>query len=242
MIGRLCAIAVLALPCPAPATGADTRAADPVRIAQASNATVGLIGGDAGSTDARIAADIAAVLDDADRLRVLPMLGNGSVANIADLIYLKGVDVAIVHADALAQTMQQNAIPKEGSVQYIAKLYQEEIHILAAKTIVSPADLNGRPVNAGRAGSGTELTAETLFKALHLNASFLHDTDLRALDRLRRNEIAAMVVVGGKPVPLLQTVPPGTGLHFLPIALNAELVDSFLPTSLDSREDRKSVV
>ena len=229
-------IAALLLLCPAPGTGAETRAPDPVGIARAPNGTVGLIGGDAGSTDARIAADIASVLDSGDGLRVLPMLGNGSVQNIADLIYLKGVDVAIVHADALAWTMQQNAIPKEGSVEYIAKLYQEEIHILAAKNIAGPADLNGQAVNAGRAGSGTELTAESLFKALHINASFLHDTDLRALDRLRRNEIAAMVVIGGKPVPLLQTVPPGTGLHFLPIALNAELVDSFLPTSLESRE------
>lgn len=229
-------MAAVLLLCPAPGIGAETSPPDPARIAQASNATVGLIGGDFGSTDARIAADIATVLDDADRLRVLPMQGNGSVQNIADLIYLKGVDVAIVHADALAQTMQRNAIPKEGSVQYIAKLYQEEIHILAAKNIVNLADLNGQPVNAGRAGSGTELTADTLFKALHVNASFLHDTDTRALDRLRRNEIAAMVVIGGRPVPLLQTVPPGTGLHILPIALNAELVDSFLPTSLDSQQ------
>jgi TRAP transporter TAXI family solute receptor len=235
--GRRClSAALLLLLCPALAAGAEAPAADPVRIAQASNATVGLMGGDAGSTDARMAADIATVLDDADRLRVLPMLGVGSVQNIADLIYLKGVDVAIVHADALAQTKQMNAIPKEGSVQYIAKLYQEEIHILAAKNIAGLADLNGQAVNAGRTGSGTELTAGTLFKALHIDASFLHDTDSRALDRLRRNEIAAMVVVGGKPVPLLQTVPPGTGLHFLPIALNAELVESFLPTSLDSQQ------
>ncbi len=134
--GRRClSAALLLLLCPPRRSGADAPRRDPVKIAQAPNATVGLIGGDAGSTDARIAADIATVLDDADRLRVLPMLGIGSVQNIADLIYLKGVDVAIVHADALAQTMQRNAIPKQGSVQYIAKLYQEEIHILAAKNI-----------------------------------------------------------------------------------------------------------
>jgi TRAP transporter TAXI family solute receptor len=234
--GYLCLTAAVSLFCPAAGFAAEIQAADPVKIAQAPNATVGLIGGDAGSTDARIAADIATVLDDADRLRVLPMQGNGSVQNIADLIYLKGVDVAIVHADALTQTMQRNAIPKQGSVQYIAKLYQEEIHILAAKNIGSLADLNGQPVNAGRAGSGTELTADSLFKALHIDVLFLHSTDMRALDRLRRNEIAAMVVIGGKPVPLLQTVPPGTGLHFLPITLNAELVDSFLPTSLESQQ------
>nr|WP_294526091.1 TAXI family TRAP transporter solute-binding subunit [uncultured Rhodopila sp.] len=221
---------------PAPQALGQTAARDPARIAQAPNITVGLISGDTGSTDSRIAADIATVLDDADRLRVLPMLGNGSVQNIADLVYLKGVDVAIVHADALAQTMQDNAIPKEGSVQYIAKLYQEEIHVLAGKGIASLNELNGQPINAGRPGSGTELTASTLFGALHIGVSFRHETDTRALELLRRDEIAAMVVIGGKPVPLLQTVPPGTGLHFLPIGLNEQLVDTYLPTSLDYQQ------
>src|ERR1700760_2001969 len=66
---------------------------EPVRVASAQNATIGLIADGAGSTDTRIAADLARALDDSDRLRVLPMLGRGSVQNIADLIFLKGVDV-----------------------------------------------------------------------------------------------------------------------------------------------------
>ena len=205
---------------------------DPAAIAQSYNATIGLIGGTSGSTDAQIAADIATVVDDAGKLRVLPMQGNGSIQNIADLIYLKGVDVAIVHADALAQTMQRNAIPKEGSVQYIAKLFEEEVHVLAAKNITSLDSLNGQPVNAGPSGSGTELTASNVFSALHIQPSFQNDTDVRALERLRHGEIAAMVVIGGTPVPLLQTLPPGTGLHFLPVPLNAQLVDLYLPTKL----------
>jgi TRAP-type uncharacterized transport system substrate-binding protein len=228
--GRCFIVAGLLL---APVAG---RAADPASIAQASNVTIGLIAGEAGSTDARVAADIASVLDDADKLRILPLQGSGSIQNIADLIYLKGVDVAIVHGDALTQTMQANAIPKEGSVQYIAKLFEEEIHILAGKNVVSLEDLNGLPVSAGRSGSGTELTASTLFAALHIQPAFQHETETRALDRLRRGEIAAMVVVGGKPVPLLQTVPPGSGLHFLPIPLNAQLLDLYLPTKLDDQQ------
>ena len=63
---------------------------DPVRVSVAQNATIGLIADGAGSTDTRIAADIARALDDSDKLRILPMLGRGSVQNIADLIYLKG--------------------------------------------------------------------------------------------------------------------------------------------------------
>src|ERR1700760_1780618 len=115
--------------------------ADAVHVSTAQNATIGLVAGGPGSTDAVIAADIEQALDDGDKLRVLPMLGRGSVQNIADLIYLKGVDVAIVHSDVLTQTMQNGTIPREASVQYIAKLFPEEIHILARKEILSLKDL-----------------------------------------------------------------------------------------------------
>jgi TRAP transporter TAXI family solute receptor len=206
---------------------------DAVRVATAQNVTIGLIAGSTGSTDARIAADIAEVLDDNDRLRVLPMLGQGAVQNIADLIYLKGVDVAIVQTDVLEQTIQGGAIPREGSVQYIAKLFPEEVHILARKEILSLNDLNGKVVSTGAAGSGTEMTASALLDAEHIRPNIMHDSDYGALSRLRRGEIAAMFVVGGKPVPLLQAIEPGSGLHFLAIPLNAQMVDAYLPTNLD---------
>jgi uncharacterized protein len=218
-----------------PRTQAQTAALDPARIAQAPNATVGLLAGISESTDARIAADIAIVLDDADRLRILPMQGTGSIQGIADLFYLKGIDVAIVHADALTQAMQRNAISKE-SVQYIAKLFQEEIHVLARPTIANFGDLSGKPVSIGRVGSDAALTSGILLDALHIDADIEYNSDLQALDRLRRGEIAAMVVVGGKPVPLLQTISPGTGLHFLPVPLNAQLLETYLPSKLESQQ------
>lgn len=208
---------------------------DAVRIAQSFNATIGLISGGQGSTDARIAAEIAQVVDDGDKLRVLPIMGRGSIQNIADLIYLRGIDVAIVHTDVLTETMQRGTIPREASVQYIAKLFQEEVHILARKDIASLADLNGKPVAVGPAGSGTEMTATSLLEIAHVSPNVTNDDQSLALGRLRRGEIAAMVVVGGRPVPLLQEIEPGTGLHFLPIPLSAEIVDAYLPTGLDHR-------
>lgn len=210
--------------------------ADAVRIAQAQNATIGLVSGGSGSTDARIAADMAQILDDGDKLRILPILGNGSIQNIADLIYLKGVDVAIVHTDALTETMERGVIPREASVQYIAKLFQEEVHILARKDIASLSDLNGKPVAVGPQGSGTQLTASALVDLNHITPNVTNDSQFVALHRLRRGDIAAMFIVGGKPVPLLQEIGPGTGLHFVPIPLNAQLVDDYLPTTLDHQQ------
>jgi len=208
-------------------------ASDAVRVASAQNATIGLIAGGPGSTDARIAADIAQALDDGDKLRILPMLGRGSVQNIADLIYLKGVDVAIVHNDVLTETMQSGTIPRENTVQYIVRLFPEELHILARKEINTLNDLNGKPVAIGPVGGGTEITAGMLLDMCHVTPNLIHESQAAALDHLRQGEIAAMFVVGGKPVPVLQGIESGGFLHFLPIPLNAQLVDAYLPTNLD---------
>jgi TRAP transporter TAXI family solute receptor len=206
---------------------------DAVHIATGQNATIGLIADGPGSTDARVAADMAQVLDDGDRLRVLPMLGQGSVQNIADLIYLRGVDVAIVHTDVLDETMQGGTVPREAQLQYITRLFPEEIHILARKDVASMRELTGKIVSIGAAGSGTELTASALLALSHISPNIMHDNPYVALGRLRRGEIAAMFVIGGEPVPMLQAIGSGTGLHFLPIPLNAQLVASYLPASLD---------
>jgi TRAP transporter TAXI family solute receptor len=230
---RLAALALVACTIGPVAADQIQPVVDAVRISAGQNITVGLIAGGTGSTDAVIASDIAQALDDTDKLRVLPILGRGSVQNLADLIYLKGVDVAIVHSDVLTQTMQSGTIPRENTVQYIARLFPEEIHILARKEIVTLADLNGKPVATGPVGSGTEISAGALLDICHISPSIIHENQSAALEHLRHGDIAAMFVIGGKPVPILQGIEPGTALHFLTIPLNAELVNSYLPTGLD---------
>ncbi len=234
-MSRLSLVALALMACPIWPAIADQNqpVTNAVRISTAQNATIGLITGGPGSTDAVIAADIAQALDDTDKLRILPMLGRGSVQNLADLIYLKGVDVAIVHADVLTQTMRNGTIPRENTVQYIARLFPEEIHILARREILTLNDLNGKPVATGPLGSGTEISAGALLDMCHITPNIIHENQSAALDHLRHGDIAAMVVIGGKPVPVLQGIEPGTALHFLPIPLNAQLVDSYVPTSLD---------
>src|SRR3954451_17599867 len=64
--------------------------------------TVGIVSGGVDGTYVRIAADLAAVLDDGDRLRVLPIIGKGSVRNLLDVIFVRGVDIGIVQSDVLA--------------------------------------------------------------------------------------------------------------------------------------------
>src|SRR4051812_41150440 len=69
---------------------------------QALNAnTVTLISGTIGGTYVQFGADLASVLDDGNQLRVLPIVGRGSVQSVADILFLQGVDLGIVRSDTL---------------------------------------------------------------------------------------------------------------------------------------------
>ncbi len=205
----------------------------PSPAARINAGAVGVISGGIEGTYIRIAADLAAVLDDGDRLRVLPIVGKGSVQNISDLIYLRGVDVGIVQSDVLAFAARERMFPGVGSaVTYIAKLYDEEIHILVRPEIRTMADLAGKRVNVDDRGSGTAMTASLVFSQLQIPIQPTHQGQQDALQQLRTGEISALVYVTGKPAALFTALDSSTGLHFLPLPQTAELLDTYLPAQL----------
>ncbi|MBN8874338.1 MAG: TAXI family TRAP transporter solute-binding subunit [Rhodospirillales bacterium] len=205
---------------------------DPVAAANAG--TVGVVSGGVNGTYVRIAADLAAVLDDGDRLRVLPIISKGSVQNVADILFLRGVDIGIVQSDVLAYVRQQRLFPGvDQAVQYITKLYEEEVHVLARKDIGRLEDLSGQTVNVDGKGSGSAMTASVLFGALGIRPTLANDDQDVALEKLKRGEIAAMVYVVGKPASLFSRIDAPAGLHFLSIPLAPALAETYLPSRLD---------
>jgi uncharacterized protein len=195
--------------------------------------TVGIVAGGLGGTYIRIAAELASVLDNGDTLRVLPLVGKGSVQNIADILFLKGIDVGIVQSDVLAYIKRERLYPgAEKSIQYIAKLYNEEVHVLAGKGIAQIGDLAGKKVNFDGRNSGTAMTASLVLGRLKTEVEPVYDDQALALDKLRRGEIAALVYVTGKPASLFRDIKPEEGLHFLALPLDAGLLDTYLPSQL----------
>src|SRR6476660_956072 len=63
--------------------------------------TVGLAGGLLEGAPIRFATEIARVADDGDNLHVLPIVTRGPTENMSDLLYLRGVDAAIINVDVL---------------------------------------------------------------------------------------------------------------------------------------------
>ena len=65
--------------------------------------TVGLAGGLLEGAPLRLAAEMARVVDDGPNLHVLPIVTRGATENLNSLLYLRGVDTAIINSDALEE-------------------------------------------------------------------------------------------------------------------------------------------
>src|SRR5215204_3787848 len=104
-----------------------------VAIKERKNAwTVGVAGGLIDGTYMRFADELAKVLDDGDNLRILPMVSYGAASNLEDLIYLRGVDLAVTQSDVFEYFRTERKTPNlQKRVQYILRLPISEVHILA---------------------------------------------------------------------------------------------------------------
>jgi TRAP transporter TAXI family solute receptor len=194
--------------------------------------TVGIISGGVTGTYIRIATDLADALDDGYELRILPIVGKGSVRNIEDLLLLRGIDVAIVQSDVLDFYKRADLVSNiEGKINYIAKLYNEEVHVLAKSEYRTIDGLAGKRVNFGTEGSGTFMTASIVFDSLGIDVDITTHPEPIALERLRAGEIDALVFVGGKPLELIAKVDRQEPLHLL--AVPPERIEAaYLPSEL----------
>src|SRR6266852_7347067 len=162
--------------------------------------TVTLITGTIGGTYVQFGADLSSVLDDGNNLRVLPIVGRGSVQSIADILFLQGVDLGIVRSDTL-DYLERKGFAKDIKKQftYVTKLYNEEVHVIASKSIHNLRDLEGKTVSVDLPNGGTFVTALTVFERLGLKPNVVYIEQRIALEKMRNGEIDAVIVTGGKP-------------------------------------------
>lgn len=190
--------------------------------------TVGVAGGILSGTYMTFAAELADVLDDGDNLRVLPIATYGAASNLEDLLYLRGVDVAVTQSDVFEYFQTQRKIGNlQHRIHYIIRLPVSEVHILAKRNIRSIADLRGKKVNFGPAGSASSLTGSIIFQRLGIAAEqTLFDNPL-AMQKLRKGEIDALIRVIGKPIDFFAKMPADTDMHLVPIPFSKALSDYY---------------
>jgi TRAP-type uncharacterized transport system substrate-binding protein len=222
-------------PPPAGVPGADETWSMPNRDAMNAN-TVTIITAPAGGASAMFGSDIMRVLDDGV-LRVIPVLGKGPVRNTVDILYLKAIDMGLVAGDVPEFYKLQYKIPDVASrLRYIAKLYNNELHIIAPTNIKSIFDLEGKRISAQ-----TDVgyySAKVIFARLGIRAQFDYWTDdARAIQKVIDGESDAYITSTGKVFPLARAIKnEDRRLHLVPIPYDSRLLDLYLPATLSGGE------
>src|SRR4051795_10286271 len=205
---------------------------------QALNAnTVTLISGTIGGTYVQFGADLASVLDDGNKLRVLPIVGRGSVQSVADILFLQGVDLGIVRSDTL-DYLEKKGFAKDIKKQftYVTKLYNEEVHVIASKSVHNLKELDGKTVSVDLPNGGTFVTALTVFERLGIKAKFVYVEQRIAMEKLKAGEIDAVIVVGGKPYKSVSTFGNDGRFHLAGVDYAKPLQSDYLPATLTSKD------
>ena len=194
---------------------------------------VTIMAGSPSGTDLAIVQDLASVLDDGDRLRVLPMVGKGPEQNVKDVMFLRGVDMGVTQANLLKHFDKTGELGPnlKGQIAYIAKLFNEELHILVRPEVNDIRELNGKYVNFGAQGSGAEITGQLIFAALGVDTQEVHLSDADAIQKLKDGDIDATIVMTGKPAPVIAALEDKSGLKLLPVPYAQGLEDEYYPAT-----------
>src|SRR3981189_1214009 len=197
--------------------------------------TVGLAGGFIEGAPLRLAAEIARVVNEEDKLHVIPIVTQGATENVNSLLYLRGGDAAIINTDALEEYKAQ--VPFiERRIVYILNLFPSELHIFVRPEIRSLDDLKGKKVNFNTQGTAAAYTGPLIFSRLGLNVEKTFIPHQVALEQMRKGEMAAVVFITSKPVDAFVRGRWEPGFKFLPVSYESKFEDYYLPAVLEASE------
>jgi TRAP transporter TAXI family solute receptor len=190
--------------------------------------TVGIVGGQLSGSYMIFADELARALDDGDNLRILPIVSYGAASNLEDLLYLRGVDVAVTQSDVFEYFRNERKISNlDQRIHYVIRLPASEMHLLAKTDIKSIEDLRGKKVSFGPPGSGSSLTGAIVFQRLGIQVEALHMDNPAAMQKLKSGEIAALIRQIGKPIDFFAKIPASEGLHLVPIPFSKAFADYY---------------
>jgi TRAP transporter TAXI family solute receptor len=167
---------------------------------------------------------VGQILSEKTSLTLVPQSTGASKANI-QLIDVGDVELAIVQNDVMDYAYKGIELfngEKITSFSSMAGLYAEvcQVVINPASGIKTIADLKGRNVSVGDAGSGVEFNARQILEAYGITFNDIGKQNLSfgaSADALRDNKIDAFFCVAGAPTPAIVDLAVGKDIVVLEI-------------------------
>jgi len=199
--------------------------------------TLGLAAGLLEGAPIRLATEMSRVVDDGPNLHVLPIVTRGPTENLNSLLYLRGVDLAIINSDVLEEYRIGFPTIRE-HVTYLLGLFPSELHVFVRPEIKSLQDLAGKKVNFNTLGTAAAYSGPLIFSRLGIDVDKTFIPHPTALQQMRKgeNDMAAVVFITTKPVDAFQRGTWGPGFKFLPLAYDSKFEDYYQPASLEAAD------
>jgi uncharacterized protein len=203
-------------------------------VEQANSKTVSVISGTVNGTYSVLANEMSFVLDEPDKMRILPVIGRGGYENIYDVLLLRGIDAGLVRSDALDVAKKENKVSDIANrLAYISVLTNDEFHVIAPENVKSLEDLRGKRVNLDIKGSGSSLTGTLVFERLGINIQPSYHDAGAAYTMVAKGELDATVYISPKPVRAIANIPASSKLHLVEIPYDKRLEDIYYPATFD---------
>ncbi len=212
------------------------------RLDQGNQNTIAIISGSPNSDDTylQVAYDLAAVLNNGDELRILPVVGIGGSQNIRDVLTLKGIDIGLTQTSVLNNYRSSNltlgASEDKNKLVYIAKLFNQEVHLIARSNITKIEQLQGAKVSFDQIGSGTNFAMRDIFRRLGIKVEEVNLTAAESVEKLKDGSIAATALVAGKPSRFVSGIQAAAGFHLLSVPFEGEVAANYFPVTLTSAD------
>ena len=211
---------------------------DSKEIARANRNTVYIISGRLISSYLRMMAEVGAVVDEGNKMRAVPMIGKGTLQNVSDVLYLKGIDLGIFRLDSLNYLKKNDIIPElDKRIVYICPFTNDEMHILVPDSITDIHQLEGKKVNIDIAGSGTNFSASLVFKRLGIHIVPTNFYEKVAFVKLHKGEIDGDVSFGAAPLAGLNAFEnKDHHFHLIGVPYGDKISDTYLPATLTAKQ------
>jgi len=171
---------------------------------------IGLVTGPKTGTYITIGRDMAAAVRETNGPRIDVKESGGSIDNIKRIASGENAALGIVQSDVLgflSRSKNPDSVKIANSLRMVFPFYQEEVHVLARRSIRSFADLQGRRVVIGEEGSGNMLTAVNLFSMMDVTPKeSIRLAPPEGVVAVLKDEADAVIFVGGKPVRLFKNL------------------------------------
>lgn len=200
--------------------------------------TIGLAAGQLEGAPLRFATELARVVDDGGNMRVFPIVTRGPFENVNDLLYVRGIDAAIIYGDVLEHFKKDARVSNISQrIHFITHLFPSELHVFVRPEIKSLDDLAGKPVNFNTHGTAAAYSGPIIFERLGIKVEpHFVPHPVAMAEMAKSSKYAAVVFVSSKPLdPFVKRKWP-EGFRFLPVPLTEKLEEYYLPANLEAAD------